>query len=248
MLDAPTLLSLVVAPAIGSFLGTLVLRLPGGEPVVTARPACRHCHHPLAARDMVPLASWLMLRLRCRYCGAALGGWHPAMELAALAIAAAVVALVPAVAVPWSCVLGWALLALALIDRRAFLLPDALTLPLLALGLLATAALDPEALPEHLVGAMLGWLGFTLVAAGYRALRGREGLGGGDAKLLAAGGAWLGWPALPAIMFGAAFLGLAEVMARRLAGAGHRAHQPIAFGTWLAAAIWLLWLFGVPGA
>jgi prepilin signal peptidase PulO-like enzyme (type II secretory pathway) len=123
------------------------------------------------------------------------------------------------------------------------------------------------------------------LAAGYRALRGREGLGGGDAKLLAAGGAWLGWPALPAIMFGAAVLGLAEVLMRRLqhypltldqreriscrsfnrlqsnirsddsirtdialGGGGHRSDEPIAFGTWLAAAIWLLWLFGVPGA
>ncbi len=247
MLELPSLLALLAAPAIGSFLGTLVLRLPAGEPVVAARSACPHCHHALAARDLMPLLSWLLLRGRCRHCAAALGGFYPGMELAALGIAAAVVPLVPAAAVPWSCLLGWALLALALIDRRAFLLPDVLTLPLLALGLLATADLAPEALPVHLAGAALGWLGFTLLALGYRALRGREGLGGGDAKLLAAGGAWLGWPALPAIMVGAAALGIAEVLLRRMAGGGHGAEEPIAFGTWLAAAIWLLWLFGVPG-
>ncbi len=216
MPDTALVMMLVAAPAIGSFLGTLVLRLPEGQPVVAARSACPHCHHPLAAWDMVPLLSWLLLRGRCRHCGAAIGAFYPGMELAALGIAAAAVMLVPAAVVPWSCLLGWALLALALIDRRAFLLPDVLTLPLLALGLAATAVLDTEALPAHLAGAGLGWLAFTLLAAGYRALRGREGLGGGDAKLLAAGGAWLGWPALPAIMFGAAVLGLAEVLMRRL--------------------------------
>ena len=65
---------------------------------------------------------------------------------------------------------------------------------------------------------------------------------------MAADGAWLGWAALPAIMFGAALLGLVEVLVRQAASGGHRADQPIAFGTWLAAAIWLLWLFGIPGS
>jgi leader peptidase (prepilin peptidase)/N-methyltransferase len=248
MPDALAPLLLVAAPFVGSFLGTLVLRLPEGAPVVLARSACPRCGHALGPRDLVPLLSWLALRGRCRHCAAPIPAFYPLMELAALAVAAMAALAVPVAVLPWSCLLGWALLALAVTDRRAFLLPDALTLPLIPAGLLAAWVLNPAALADHALGAVLGWAGFTAVAAGYRALRGREGLGGGDAKLLAAAGAWLGWPALPAVVAGAALLGLAEALALRRAGRAVDGGTEIAFGTWLAAATWLLWLFGVPGA
>ena len=94
------------------------------------------------------------------------------------------------------------------------------------------------------LGAALGWLVFASVAAGYRALRGREGLGGGDAKLLAAAGAWLGWQALPQVMLLGAVAALVGAGVLRLARDGAR----LAFGPWLALAIWLVWLYGdIPG-
>jgi leader peptidase (prepilin peptidase)/N-methyltransferase len=248
MLSAPAALVLIAAPVIGSFLGSLILRLPEHQPLLFARSACPHCGHRLGARELVPLLSWLVQSGRCRHCGGRISGFYPLIELAALAIAGSAVVLVPPEAVGWTCLLGWTLLALALIDRRAFLLPDILTLPLLAVGLAATAVLAPEELPGHVLGAAFGWGGFVAIAAAYRALRGRDGLGGGDAKLLAAGGAWLGWAALPAVVCAAAVFGLLEAGARALAGRAPAADEPIAFGTWLAVAIWTLWLAGVPMA
>jgi leader peptidase (prepilin peptidase)/N-methyltransferase len=246
MLSLPALLAIAVAPAIGSFLGSLVLRLPAHQPLLLARSACPHCDHTLGPLDLVPLLSWLALFGRCRHCRGKIGLFYPMMELAALALAGAAAILVPPEAIGWTCLLGWTLLALALIDRRAFLLPDVLTLPLLGLGLSATAVLAPDDMSDHVIGAALGWGGFGLIAAAYRSLRGRDGLGGGDAKLLAAGGAWLGWAALPAIVFAAAVLGLLEVGVRALSGHTPARDEPIAFGTWLALAIWVLWFTGVP--
>ena len=246
MLSLPALLALVVAPVIGSFLGSLVLRLPTQQPLLLARSACPHCGHTLGPWELVPLLSWLVQFGRCRHCHGKIDRFYPMIELAALAIAGGAVVVVPPEAIGWTCLLGWTLLALALIDRRAFLLPDVLTLPLLGFGLAATTALAPDDLPDHVIGAALGWGGFALIAAAYRALRGRDGLGGGDAKLLAAGGAWLGWAALPAIVLAAAVLGLLEVGMRALAGHAPAADEPIALGTWLAVAIWVLWLVGVP--
>jgi leader peptidase (prepilin peptidase)/N-methyltransferase len=239
--------ALIAAPFIGSFLGTLVLRLPEGRPVLAGRSACPACGTRLGPRDLVPLLSWAILRGRCRQCGTLVPAFYPAIELAALGVAIWAATVVGGVALLASCLLGWGLLALALIDRRHFLLPDALTLPLLATGLGATALLDPPSLPAHAIGAAGGYLAFAGIAALYRQVRRRDGLGLGDAKLLAAGGAWLGWSALPSVVLLAALLGILEVLAARLGGgAPLAATRPIAFGTWLAAAIWLVWLYGPP--
>lgn len=233
---------ILLAPFIGSFVGVLVARLPDGRGVLLARSSCDSCGARLGPAELVPLLSYLVLRGRCRHCRAPIGAFHPGVELAALGIALWAATEASGAALWLSCVLGWSLLALALIDARAFWLPDALTLPLLGLGLAGTAWLDPAALGDHAIGAVAGWAAFAGVAAGYRALRGREGLGGGDARLLGAAGAWLGWAALPAVVLGAALGGLAQAVATRAAG-GDR----IAFGVWLAAAMWVLWLYGVPG-
>lgn len=242
---------LLAAPFVGSFLGTLVLRLPEGRPVVLARSACPACGARLGAGDMLPLLSWLALRGRCRHCGAPVAGFYPAMEIAAPGIVLWAALILPAgegAALLASAVLGWALLVLALTDRRAFLLPDAVTLPLAGLGLGAAAWLDPPSLLAHAAAAAGGFAAFAGIAAFYRRLRGREGLGLGDAKLLAAAGAWLGPAALPGVVLVAALLGLAEALARRCGGADMAA-APIAFGTWLALATWLAWLHGplLPG-
>ncbi len=146
----------------------------------------------------------------------------------------------------FSCVLGWTLLALGWIDWRTFRLPDVLTLPLLAVGL-AAAAIDSQAsLISGVIGALAGYGALSAVNAGYRRLRGRDGLGRGDAKLLAAGGAWLGWQALPWVVLFAALLGLLLAALQRARGARLTAETALPFGPPLALAIWIVWMYGLP--
>jgi leader peptidase (prepilin peptidase)/N-methyltransferase len=145
--------------------------------------------------------------------------------------------------------LGWTLLAMAAIDLRHYLLPDVLTLPLIPAGLAVAWALDPDLVPEHLLGAVLGFVVFAGIAWLYRRLRGRHGLGLGDAKLLAAAGAWLGWAALPSVVVIGAAIALALALAQALGGAKLALTGKLAFGPHLALAFWLVWLFGplIPG-
>lgn len=244
-MNASALLALLASPFVGSFLGVLVKRLPAGQDWAWSRSGCEHCARVLSPAELVPLASYAALRGRCAGCAAPIGRFHPAIELAALAVAGLVVTLAgddPATLWP-GCVLGWICLALALIDWRHFRLPDTLTLPLLLLGLLATAWRQPGQLGDHALACLLGWLAFRGIAWLYRRLRGIEGLGQGDAKLLAAGGAWLGTPALPVLVCAGAALTLLGVLAqaawlRQRPGR----HQRIAFGPGLAASLFGCWL------
>jgi leader peptidase (prepilin peptidase)/N-methyltransferase len=239
-----TILALLLAPFVGSFLGVVVERLPAGRPIALARSRCDHCGAALAARDLVPLLSWLARRGRCGCGRIPLGAFYPAIELAALAVAASA-ALVLSGWLLWaSLALGWTLLALAAIDLRHYLLPDPLTLPLIPAGLGLAWLIEPAKLPDHAIGAAAGLVGFALIAWLYRRLRRREGLGLGDAKLLAAGGAWLGWQALPSVVALAAVFALALALAGAFAGGKLAATTRIAFGPHLALAIWLVWLYG----
>lgn len=236
---------LLFAPFAGSFLGVLILRLPEDHPFAWSRSACARCGTTLGARDLVPVLSYLLLRGRCRHCGQAIGRFHLWVELAALAVAASAAALAVDPAWLWAdCVLGWGLLALGWIDARTMLLPDALTLPLLVIGLASTAWLDQPVIAEHALAAALGYGSFALIAAGYQRLRGRAGLGGGDAKLMAAAGAWLGLAALPWVVVLAAVSGLGLAGARWLAGDGIDRDTAMPFGPCLALAIWILRLWG----
>jgi leader peptidase (prepilin peptidase) / N-methyltransferase len=223
--------SLVMAsPFIGSFLGLVIQRLPDAAPIARGRSRCAACGTPLRARDLVPLFSWLVAGGRCRYCEQPLGWFYPAVELAALAIAVVSV-LIDAGQRTWlDCLLGWWLLALGWIDLRSWLLPDALTLPLIIAGLAASFTFDPDQLVNRGLGAALGYASLLAIAALYRALRGREGLGRGDAKLLAASGAWLGAAALPEVILLSALSALAAAACLRLAGIR------------LGIATWVLWL------
>ena len=143
--------------------------------------------------------------------------------------------------------LGWVLLTLAVIDWRHFLLPDSLTLPLIAGGLLVVWYLNPESLVDHGIGAAAGFLLLVIVATAYRRLRKREGIGLGDAKLLASAGAWLGWQGLSSVVLIAAATGLAGALLQaRLAGQLD-AKRPVPFGSYLAGGFWLVWLYGPMG-
>jgi leader peptidase (prepilin peptidase)/N-methyltransferase len=142
------------------------------------------------------------------------------------------------------CGLGASLLALSWIDIRRFILPDALTLPLIIGGLAACWWSTPTALPAHAAGAAAGYLSFRLIALAYRHIRNRDGLGQGDAKLAAAAGAWVAWEGLPSVVLLAAGAGL--IVGSLLAFARRRldARMPIPFGPCLALGLWVTWLFG----
>jgi leader peptidase (prepilin peptidase) / N-methyltransferase len=142
------------------------------------------------------------------------------------------------------CFLGWTLLALAWIDVLTMRLPDLLTLPLLVVDLLVEALLSPENLLAHIWGAAVGCLSFTIVAIGYRVLRGRDGLGGGDAKRLAVAGAWLGWAALPDVVFIAALLGIAGAIVSRARGHAIASTTALPFGPLRTIALWIVRLYG----
>jgi leader peptidase (prepilin peptidase) / N-methyltransferase len=233
-----------VAPFVGSFLGVIVRRLPERLPIAWVRSRCDWCGARLRAHDLVPILSWLTAKGRCRYCRHTLGWFYPGIELAAVAVALAAVLFDGGQGAWLDCLLGWWLLALGWIDLRCWLLPDVLTLPLVVVGLVAAGLLDPEQLLDCALGAALGYLSLLAVAALYRVLRGREGLGRGDAKLLAASGAWLGASALPQVILLAALSALAAAGCLWLAGVRLGAHSALPFGPFLALATWLLWLCG----
>ena len=235
----------LAAPFAGSFLGVLIVRLPAGTPIALARSACPHCGSGLGAIDLVPLVSFLLLRGRCRHCRQSIGWLHPAIELAAMAVPLWVALAAPDADAAWiwvACGLGWTLLTLAWIDWTAFLLPDVLTLPLLLAGLALTAMWEPEALIGRCLGAVIGYLSFQGLAVAYRHVRGQDGLGGGDAKLLAAAGAWCGLAALPFVVLGSAVLGLLAALGLALAGRDMTSRTPIPFGPCIALAFWFAWL------
>ncbi len=237
------LLPILFSPFIGSLIGVLAMRLPEGRPVGMARSACDGCGRTLGVLDLMPVLSYLALRGRCRTCRAPIGRAHLFVELAAIAVAC-----LPAVLEPeadplrtWSiCTLGWAALLLSWIDWRAMLLPDVITLPLLLLGLLLCWWADPAMLPDHALAAVCGYALLRAIALFYRRLRGREGMGAGDAKLLAAGGAWLGLQALPLMLFG----GAVATLLLALATGRTRGGDAVPFGPGLAVAMWVVFLVG----
>jgi leader peptidase (prepilin peptidase)/N-methyltransferase len=238
-------LAALLGLAIGSFIGVLTLRWPAGDAFVTGRSRCDHCGATLGLAELVPLLGFAMLGGKCRHCGDRIAWRHPAIELAAATIGALALALHPGVAGWAGAVFGWALLALAILDAEHFWLPDALTLPLLAAGLLLGLWLAPP-LADRAIGAVAGWMMLTLVALGYRLLTGREGLGGGDPKLLAAIGAWLGWLALGPVLLGASLIGLGAALLARLAGRAVSGRTQLPLGTLMALAAWPAWLLGLP--
>lgn len=232
----------------GSFLGLVSLRLPAGEGIVAGRSRCGGCGRPLAPWRLVPLLSYLASGGRCAACRCAIPVRYPLMESACAAIGAGAALSQPsAAAAVLTALLGWQLLLIAVVDAEHFWLPDRLTLPLLATGLLAAAVLDGLTLFDAVAGAAAGFGGLWLLARVYRRVRGREGLGGGDPFLLAAGGAWVGWIGLPSVLLWAALSGLSLTAARLLTGRRVSGADRLPFGVFLAVGLWLTWLLGPLG-
>lgn len=232
----------------GSFLGLVSLRLPLGEGFVAGRSCCCGCNRSLGPWRLIPLLSYVVSRGRCGACGAAIPIRYPAMESAGAAIGICAALTQPSIAATLlTALLGWQLLLIAVIDGERYWLPDQLTLPLMGTGLLAAAALDRLSLIDAFTGAAVGFGGLWLVARIYRLVRDRQGLGGGDPFLLAAGGAWIGWIGLPSALLWAALAGLSVVAARLLTGGRVSGADHLPFGVFLALGVWLTWLLGPLG-
>lgn len=204
--------------------------------LLVPRSRCPRCGTGIAAHDNLPVLSWLWLRGRCRHCQAAISWRYPLVELASGALAVLVVAEFGASAQGLAALLlVWMLLVLTLIDCDHQLLPDAITLPLLWLGLLLNVAELFAPLASAVIGAVVGYLLLWSVYWLFRLATGREGMGYGDFKLLAAFGAWFGWEALPALLLVAsasgALYGTAAILLRR-----QGREVPFAFGPFLALA------------
>ncbi len=260
-----SVLALVVGLAIGSFLNVVIHRLPRmmerdwqaqcaelrGEPVpqkerynlVVPRSACPHCGHRIGALENIPVLSYLMLRGRCSGCGARISLRYPVVELLT-GVATAYAAW--RYGLSWAglgaMVFLWAMIALTFIDADTQLLPDAITLPLLWLGLLLNLNGTFVDLHSAVIGAVSGYLVLWSVYWLFKLATGKEGMGFGDFKLLAAIGAWLGWKMLPLVILLSSLVGAAVgIVLIVLAKRGREVPMP--FGPYLAAAgvIALFW-------
>ena len=239
---AAAVLGFLLGAVAGSFLATVLVRWPQQRSVLRGRSSCDSCAATLRPVELVPLLSFLVQRGRCRVCRAAIDRRHVALELAAAATGALAFALSPGWAGLASAAFGWWLLLLACLDFEHHWLPDRLTLPLVPAGLAAAWAGIGPPLGDRAIGAAAGFAALWLIASAYRRLRGREGLGGGDPKLLAGIGAWLGWLQLPFVLLGAGVAGLAWVLLMRARGKEVRATTRVALGTLLCLSAWPIWL------
>lgn len=239
---AMTAVGFVLGAVIGSFLGAILLRWPNGVSVLRGRSKCDACGQTLGARDLVPILSYFLAGGRCRRCGAEIDRRHLAAEAGAALIGLTAIAAHPIPLAFFTALFGWWLFLLAALDVEHHWLPNVLTLPLIPAGLAVGWVGIGPALDARLIGAAAGFLSLALIAWGYRRLRGREGLGGGDPKLFAAIGAWLGWPQLPIVLLGAGLIGLGVLLMMKLRGAEVRATDRLPLGALMALSAWPVWL------
>lgn len=236
--------ALILAPFVGSFIGLLTLRLPAERPWAMSRSACDACGRQLGLIDLFPLFSFLALRGRCRTCRAAIPWRYPLLEGGCLLIAAWSAFAFSGEWVAVTALFGWALLLIATIDAEHLWLPDRLTLPFGALGMIATLVIGEAPVWTPFVGAAVGYGGLALIAWLYKRVRGFDGLGGGDPRLLGAIGAWVGWQGLPSVLIWSCVAGLSVAIAQAIVRRRFAAGQQLPFGTFLAVGAWLTWLWG----
>nr|WP_239549553.1 A24 family peptidase [Alloalcanivorax marinus] len=252
---------------VGSFLNVVIHRVPKmmeagwrrearelldqpaeEEPVfnlVVPRSRCPHCGHGIRWHENIPVLSWLALKGRCSQCGTAISKRYPIIELlTALVAALCAWRFGYGIWLPFTLYASFTLLALAVIDLDTTLLPDDLTYPLLWAGLLAALlGVSPVTLADAVVGAMAGYLSLWSLYWVFKLLTGKEGMGYGDFKLLAALGAWLGWQYLPLVILLSSVVGLVFALTMMATGAVKRG-QGIPFGPYLAIAGWIALLWG----
>jgi leader peptidase (prepilin peptidase) / N-methyltransferase len=253
--------------AIGSFLNVVIHRLPrmmenewkaqcaelaGAQPpddaprynLLVPRSHCPHCNTPLRVADNIPLVSWLVLRGRCGHCGTRISARYPVVEALTAVLSAAVAYKFGFTTTTLlALALTWTLVALTFIDADTTLLPDDLTLPLLWLGLGANIFGTFVPLSDAVIGAIAGYLVLWSIYWLFKLTTGKEGMGYGDFKLLAALGAWMGWKALLPIVLLSSLVGaVVGIVLIVLARRGREI--PIPFGPYLAAAGFIVLLAG----
>lgn len=272
ILSTPWLLYLSVlflSLCVGSFLNVVILRLPKmmqqewrcqceeflevpetarqREPLITlSKPSstCPGCGHKIRAWENIPVVSWLLLRGKCASCKTAISARYPVIEaLTAVFSVATVYLLGASVEALWALLLVWSLVALTVIDFDTQLLPDSITLPLMWLGLVLNYFGVFTEFASAFWGAVAGYLSLWSVYWLFKLVTGKEGMGHGDFKLLAALGAWLGWQLLPAIILLSSLVG-AVVGIGLMVFRKHGREVPIPFGPYLAAAGLLALWFG----
>jgi leader peptidase (prepilin peptidase)/N-methyltransferase len=257
---------LLLGLMVGSFLNVVIYRLPlmmqrewqaecaalNGQEAAQGdkfnlsvpRSRCPHCQHAITAIENIPVVSYLFLGGKCRACRAPISFRYPVIE-ALTGVMSALVAW--HFGVSWACagalLLTWSLIALTFIDVDQQLLPDKMTLPLVWLGLLFNLFGVFTDLSSSVVGAIAGYLSLWSIYHLFRIVTGKEGMGYGDFKLLAALGAWLGWQYLPMIVLLSslvgAVIGITLVLLKQ-----HQREIPIPFGPYLAAAGWIALIWG----
>ena len=243
------LLAGLVGLALGSFLNVVITRLPGGDSVWGGRSRCPQCMTPLPWYDNIPLGSFVWLRGRCRSCGADIPWRYPLVELAGGLMVLALWHTFPDKLLLLAYVpFGLALIALTAIDLEQRLLPDAITIPGTILGLLLSLALPELSFQAAAAGALVGAALFYGVGWFYEKWAGRRGLGGGDVKMLAMIGAFLGVWALPIVILISAGLGTLTGLIRVL-GQGREARSQwrtisLPYGPFLAAGAWCYLFWG----
>jgi leader peptidase (prepilin peptidase)/N-methyltransferase len=199
------------------------------------------------ACDLIPLVSWLALRGRCRTCSVAIGLRQPMVELAGAVWGAVALFLLPGWGGLGAALFGWQLLALSLCDLEHFRLPRGQTLTLMLTGLGSAALLGTPDLMDRLLGGLAGFAALALIAWLYRVVRGRAGLGAGDAHLLGGIGCWLGWQALPLCLLFASLSGLAVALALKVAGRPVNGRTKLPFGPMLSAGALWVWVVALQG-
>ncbi|MBA3022598.1 MAG: A24 family peptidase [Gammaproteobacteria bacterium] len=253
---------------VGSFLNVVIHRLPkmmerewhaqcaelSGESIpesapynlIVPRSACPHCQHAIGAMENIPVLSYLMLRGRCKGCGAHISARYPIVEiLSGILSAYAAWHFGFSLAAGAALIMIWALIALTFIDFDTQLLPDAITLPLLWLGLLLNINDTFTSLTNAVVGAVAGYLVLWSVYWLFKLVTGKEGMGYGDFKLLAAIGAWLGWTMLPLTILLSSLVG-AVVGIALIVIAKQGRNIPIPFGPYLAGGGLIALFWGQP--
>ncbi|MBT9498949.1 MULTISPECIES: A24 family peptidase [Zoogloea] len=254
---------------VGSFLNVVIHRLPvmmerewhleaaslrGDTPEEAAprfnlavpRSRCPHCGHLIGALENIPVVSYILLRGRCRHCSGPIGVRYPLIEILCAGLSGfTALHFGFGAAGCGALVFVWAMIALCFIDLDTQLLPDSITLPLLWLGLLLNLNATYTNLADAVVGAAAGYLTLWSVFWLFKLATGKEGMGYGDFKLLAAIGAWLGWQILPlTILLSSlvgAIVGISLILLRK-----HGREIPIPFGPYLAAAGLLALYWGTP--
>jgi len=251
---------------VGSFLNVVIHRLPimlerewedeaaeirGEEPpprdrfnLATPRSRCPHCGTQVSSIDNIPVLSFLFLRGKCRHCSASIGIRYPVVEALTAALSGfAAWHFGYGAAAFGAIIFVWALVALTFIDLDTQLLPDNITLPLIWIGLLFNLDATYAPLNDAVIGAVAGYMSLWLIFQLFRLVTGKEGMGFGDFKLLAAVGAWLGWQMLPVTILLSSVVG-AIVGISLIVFSKHGRDNPIPFGPYLAAAGLLAMFFG----